>query len=394
MDKFLLILSAIVIPLYFTDLRFPLPGMIIRLADISSILIISIYFVLASSKRIGWRVPVGYEAVFIFIAYCFLLGIFKSNVKDAIVETIQWLLLLTVVGIVYGQSIKNPKEFQSIFIKALLTISAFVVFYHFLHGKFYHYKSLGDAKYILALTGVVLVSHIYFYNSKKYVMALIILYPFILLSLERKGILAFHVVLFLYLMMTYQFALKGILIAGLIIVIGALLTAPSAFDFSTVSFFSYNDVEIYYLDEHAALWVSDLHRQSLLTFGWDIFQKNFIFGVGPKMLTHEMANYFYNPNLALYTHNVFLDVLIEYGSFGFLLLSFPYLIFFLKGDFISNKSRNCFICLFIYSFIMLFFMSSGAPSMILFYFPLFLGFIFNSNLNVVGEWSFKKIIIR
>ena len=316
--------------------------------------------------------------VFVFIGYCLLLGILKSSLKDAIVESVQWVLLLVVIGIVYGQSIKYPKEFQALFLKALLMICIFVVLYHFSHGKYYHYKDLGDAKYILALTGVVLVSYTYFFNNKKYILPLIILYPLILLSLERKGILAFHIVSLIYLMMAYRYAIKWLLTLAFFIGVFLLLLAPNIVDLSGFSFFNYNDVEIYYLDEDAALWVSNLHRQSLVTFGWDIFQKNIFFGVGPKMLTSHMVDYFYNPNLALYTHNVFLDILIEYGVFGLVLLLFPYFIFSLKNNFSSIRQRNCFFCLLVYSIIMLFFMSSGAPSMLLFYLPLCIGFIFNS----------------
>ena len=343
-ERLLLVLAATVIPLYFTDLRLSLPGVIIRLADISSITIICLYFILARHRRIVWCVPHGYQMVFVFIGYCLLLGILKSSLKDAIVESVQWVLLLVVIGIVYG----------------------------------HHYKDLGDAKYILALTGVVLVSYTYFFNNKKYILPLIILYPLILLSLERKGILAFHIVSLIYLMMAYRYAIKWLLTLAFFIGVFLLLLAPNIVDLSGFSFFNYNDVEIYYLDEDAALWVSNLHRQSLVTFGWDIFQKNIFFGVGPKMLTSHMVDYFYNPNLALYTHNVFLDILIEYGVFGLVLLLFPYFIFSLKNNFSSIRQRNCFFCLLVYSIIMLFFMSSGAPSMLLFYLPLCIGFIFNS----------------
>ncbi|WP_233269045.1 O-antigen ligase [Paraglaciecola sp. L1A13] len=377
-ERLLLVLAATVIPLYFTDLRLSLPGVIIRLADISSITIIGLYFVLARHRRIVWCVPHGYQMVFVFIGYCLLLGLLKSSLKDAIVESVQWALLLVVIGIVYGQSIKYPKEFQALFLKALLMICIFVVLYHFAHGKYYHYKDLGDAKYILALTGVVLVSHIYFFNNKKYIFPLIILYPFILLSLERKGILAFHIVSLIYLIMAYRYALKWLLMGAFGFGVVLLMLAPNMVDLAEFSFFNYSDVEIYYLDEDAALWVSNLHRQSLVTFGWDIFQKNIFFGVGPKMLANHMINYFYSPNLALYTHNVFLDILIEYGVFGLILLLFPYFIFGLKNNFNSIRQRDCFLCLLAYSIIMLFFMSSGAPSMLLFYFPLCMGFAFNS----------------
>ena len=387
-ERLLLILAATVIPLYFTDLRLSLPGVIIRLADISSIIIIGLYFILARHRRIVWCVPHGYQMVFVFIGYCLLLGFLKSNLKDTIVESVQWALLLVVVGIVYGQSIKYPKEFQSLFYKALLAICAFVVLYHFAHGKYSHYKSLGDAKYILALTGVALVGYTYFFSSKKYIFPLIILYPFILLSLERKGILVFHVVSLIYLMMVYPKVLKWLLIAASIGGIALLLLVPNLVDFSGFSFFSYNDAEIYYLDEDAALWVSDLHRQSLLIFGWDIFQKNLFFGVGPKMLTEHMLDYFYTPNLALYTHNVFLDLIIEYGLAGVSLLVLPYFIFIFKTNFSCHKQRNCFLCLIVYSSIMLFFMSSGAPSMLLFYFPLCMGFTFNSS--VVSDTKYNN----
>jgi len=381
------------VPMYFTDFRLHFAGLIIRLADIMSLAIIGLFIVSYLKGESKLLIPKGFVFLLLFVVYCLINGMSQSGVFKGGVATFQWIIILSTLAIVYSHSIMHPEKFTDIFIKTLLCICIFVVLYHFSEGKIMHYKDLGDTKYVLALTGALILSYSYFYQDKRYLLALAILYPFILLSLERKGILAFHIVLFVYLC----FSLKTLARIGLLAILALslifLLMNPSILDFSNFHLFEYNEYEMVGLDEEQALWVSNLHRQSLLENGWEIFKANWAFGVGPKMLTQSMLNYYFNPGLALYTHNVFLDTLIEQGVIGLTLLLLPYFIFICSGSIRFGKGAVCFVSLCLYSGTMLFFMSGGAPSMVLFYLPLFAGFILNNKHHSRIENSDKWKLI-
>ncbi|MEI8665299.1 hypothetical protein P4S81_11075 [Pseudoalteromonas sp. B28] len=60
------------------------------------------------------------------------------------------------------------------------------------------------------------------------------------------------------------------------------------------------------------------------------------------------------------------------------LLILPYFVYVIHSAELRNrKDKMVFIALCLYSIFMLFFMSGGAPSMIIFYLPIFKGFIAN-----------------
>jgi len=376
-SNLLLILSAMLVPMYFSNFRLVLGGLILRPADVMSFAIIVLFFFCYRKGVAKLYLPKGYAVLLIFLIYCFLNALSQSGLFKAIVATVQWFLILSTLSIVYSHSITQPQRFTAIFINTFLAICVYVVLYHFSIGKFMHYKSLGDAKYALALTGVLILTYTYYFQDKRYLLALCILYPFIILSLERKGILAFHVVLFIYMCFSLKFLSRIALLAAFASLLVLTLNNPDILDYSNFHLFEYNEYEMLNLDEEKALWVSDLHRQSLLENGWNIFMANWMFGVGPKMLTFSMLNYYYDSSLALYTHNVFLDTLIEQGAVGLLLLFSPYFVYVFSGKVKLGREAVCFISLCLYSAIMLFFMSGGAPSMVLFYLPLFSGFIAN-----------------
>jgi hypothetical protein len=375
LSSFLLLLSAMLVPMYFTDFRMYVGDLILRLADFMSLTIIVLFIVCKRFAVVQLYLPKGYAFLSLFVVYCFINGIWHSGLFKAIIATFQWLMILFTLAIVYSQFVMQPNKFVPLFFKTLLFICLFVVLYHFSLGEFNSYKSLGDAKYILALTGVLMLSYTYYYQDKRYLLPLCILYPFILFSLERKGILAFHLVLIFYCCLSFKSLFRwGVLTACFALLI-LLLINPLLMDFSNFSIFEYSKYEMLHLDEEKALWVSNYHRQSLLGNGWDIFINNVWFGVGPKMLTYSMVDYYTNPGLALYSHNVFLDTLIEQGSIGLCLLLLPYFVYLMSNNLQQRGKKGAFIGLSVYSLVMLFFMAGGAPSMVLFYLPLFSGFV-------------------
>ena len=379
LSKLLLILCATVIPMYFTDLRILIFNIILRPADLMSIGIICLFCVCVKFNKLQFFTTKGYGVLIVFVTYSFLNSFTNSGLFIAIHSTIQWVLIFVTLAIVYCLSTVYPQEFRKYFFGSLLTISIFVVLFHFSIGKFYQYKSLGDAKYIFALTCVVLLIYSYHFKDKSYLPALCILYPFLILSLERKGILGFHVVLIFILFFLCHILFKIILSVLFVITILALLFKPLSFDFDTFYIFKYNSYEMLYLDEVNAPWISNLHRQSLLENGWDIFLNNPLFGTGAKSLTRHMELYYSNPDLAMYTHNVFLDLLIEQGLVGMFLLLLPYFIYMFTTEQRTKKSIISFVAFCLYSIIMLLFMSAGTPSILIFFLPLFSGFIIKNK---------------
>lgn len=380
LSNLLLIFSAILVPLYFSNFRLLIGGLILRPADVLGLSIIALFLFCSRHDAVKLYLPKGFSFIVIFLIYCFLNALSQSGLFKALLATFQWTIILATLSIVYSYSLTHPKKFAVIFINSFILICLYVLLYHFSIGKFYHYKSLGDTKYVFSLTAVLILSYSYFYQDKRYLLILCIIYPFIILSLERKGILAFHAVLFIYLCFSLKSLARISLLALLPVLLLVVLKNPDMIDFSGFQVFEYNEYEMVALDEEQALWVSNLHRQSLITNGWDIFQSNWAFGVGAKMLPSAMLDYYTNPSLALYTHNVFLDTLIEQGVVGLLLLFSPYFIYIGSGKVKLGREAVCFVSLCVYSAIMLFFMSGGAPSMVLFYLPLFSGF-----LNLKGK---------
>ena len=380
-SNLLLILSAMLVPMYFSNFRLALGGLILRPADVMSFAIIVLFFFCYRKGAAKLYLPKGYAVLLIFLIYCFLNALSQSGLFKAIVATVQWFLILSTLSIVYSHSISQPRKFTVIFVNTFLAICVYVVLYHFSIGKFMHYKSLGDAKYALALTGVLILTYTYYFQDKRYLLALCILYPFIILSLERKGILSFHVVLFIYMCFSLKSLARIALLGAFALLVILMLNNPDILNYSSFHFFEYNEYEMIKLDEEQARWISNLHRQSLLENGWDIFKSNWVFGVGAKMLPFSMLDYYHNSELALYTHNVFLDTLIEQGVTGLLLLFSPYFIYIFSGKVKLGREAVCFVSLCLYSAIMLFFMSGGAPSMVLLYLPLFAGFL---NIKRMG----------
>jgi hypothetical protein len=352
-------------------------GFILRLADIMGFSIIILFFICKRYNVAQIYSPVGFFFLSLFFLYCFLNTLWHAGLTKAVVATFQWTMIWVILIIAYSHSVMKKEEFIKIFFRTLFIICASVVIYHFYHGQFFRYKLLGDAKYIFGLTGVLVLSHFFFFRDRKYLLGLFILYPFLLFSLERKGILAFHIVLFIYVCYSFRMFLSYSVVIILSILTATIFIYPEIYSFLDLSIFDYTYYEMLSLDEEKALWISNYHRQSLILNGWDIFTQNPIFGVGAKMLTFSMLDYYINPSLALYTHNVFLDTLIEQGIVGLILLLSPYFIFFMATEFKSSQQIICFVALCAYSLIMLMFMAAGSPSIIIFYFPLIFSFVFS-----------------
>ena len=379
-ETLLFFISAALVPMYFTDFRFPTGSVIVRLSDLMALFIIFCFIFLFFKGKIKFNSPIGFNYVLIFVIYCFFNALIQSGLSKALIATFQWAMILFSLVIVYSNAVKNPKLFRTIFINSLLTICTFTLVYHLLNGHYVSYKFLGDAKYSFALTGVVLLSCCVFFNDKKYLKPLVFLYPIILLSMERKGILVFHVVLVFYIFYTLKPLYKLVLIAAITFFALILIVFSDLSFLMDIRVFEYSELEMLYLDEEQAFWISNLHRQSLLENGWDIFSNNYVFGVGPKMLQSYMVDYYVHPGLGLYTHNVFLDTLVEQGIIGLTLLLLPYFLFYKnKVRHAESKEKMIFFGLCMYSFFMLFFMSGGAPSMLLYYFPIFMGFVIHKK---------------
>ncbi|EOV0101394.1 O-antigen ligase family protein [Vibrio vulnificus] len=87
----------------------------------------------------------------------------------------------------------------------------------------------------------------------------------------------------------------------------------------------------------------------LLANGFSLFMDHFYFGVGPKMLLSYIAPYFVgNEELIVYTHNMLLDIAVEYGIIGVALLFGGVLVRLAKHSKRDGRILFRFCCVFIH----------------------------------------------
>jgi O-antigen ligase len=108
---------------------------------------------------------------------------------------------------------------------------------------------------------------------------------------------------------------------------------------AAISFIGIN----YFIDELSKESASNIERNLLISTAIDISKNNFIIGVGPGNFSKYAINkYGLNISQDLSVHNYFLEVLVEYGIIGFIIMIIPYIyilknIITFKGKIENNK---------------------------------------------------------
>jgi O-antigen ligase len=99
----------------------------------------------------------------------------------------------------------------------------------------------------------------------------------------------------------------------------------------------------YFTNELSKESASNIERNLLINTAIDIAKNNFIIGVGPGNFSrYAINNYGLNISQDLSVHNYFLEVLVEYGIIGFIVMIIPYIyilknIITFKGKMENNK---------------------------------------------------------
>lgn len=307
---------VVAFPIIILDLRLPVPGVKVRVSDFYIIGLFG-YFILFKPNALRWTISC-LQWFVPFLVYLALSSLFRLNFSG-IVELIQWCLILIWIPLFSYALRDRPEHALRLLLAGFATVAVAVALYHVSIGYVTSYKQLGDARFAFGLFALTAITTAFWRKSVG--LALLILLALILLFLsdERKGIL----ISFLAILMAWPVLKlnRYFSFAGPFAVVVFLASLVSGFILVYLGVRDSPDL-IYFLDEEFARWDSNTHRANLLANGVDIFTNNPWFGVGGKGLREHMMMYYLNSGLAIYTHNWYLDMWVEYGAVGAALYAF------------------------------------------------------------------------
>lgn len=346
-------------PLALLDIRLPLPGMQVRLSDFYLLAMFGV-FLLRFNDAISWTMRTTYLFV-PFLLYLLIYSLVMGN-KGGVIEFIQWSYVLLWVPVLSYVLRDADEAMIRVLMFSLMAVAVYVAISHILNGELVRYKSMGDAKYTFGLFGLLSTLCLMRYKRWLYWVPFLLSLLLMGLSLERNGM-----VIYLATMLTIVplMALKAqSLYTASAIMLAKIVVFSSGF---IAYFLLFNDSMsvTHFLDEEQALWESNLHRANLIANGVEIYLDHPWFGVGGKLLREHMDQFYINSELALYTHNWYLDFFVEYGLLGvalFLLAVVP-AIFNLS---VNHKLSWAILPLTLYCFMVPVFMANGTTTMLIY----------------------------
>ncbi|EIZ1408025.1 O-antigen ligase family protein [Vibrio vulnificus] len=318
-------LYAVAVILYFVSLRTQIAGVTVTIADMIGLASIGFLLLIILKGRMSMETVRVAGVNVIFIGYIALNGIINDvGMKNIIVEVIQWSSIVAFLCVLHFLNLFKSKRFLSLVALYAFYAAVYTALWHVVViGDFQNFKHLHNAKYLFGFSTVML----YLFRSqiKNSHILLFIAFVLLILSGERKAMLGVLLVLFID-----HFFVRGEntkmthVVMSLAAAFGVISVWAGIYYFGTdwiaeSLFLTQND--IYNADLHEARWDSELWRRLLLANGFSLFMDHFYFGVGPKMLLSYIAPYFVgNEELIVYTHNMLLDIAVEYGIIGVALL--------------------------------------------------------------------------
>lgn len=375
---FLTFLSASVVPLYLSMFRHTYSNVNLRLGDAFAVLSIVLTFVCYSEAK-KYLISKKLIPIYLFCFYVMVQGFVMGKYFDATKEIVQILYITFYLSFSLYLANLNPRRYVKFFMICLFLSVLFTVLYHFSIGNFTRFKLAGEAKYAFGLLSVLMF--LIFINNKNFLIGfgLIVAIGLMLLSLERKGMLGFILVVSLFCVYRF-FSVHNYrrdqilyLLSFAIFIMGLLFVY---FINSNYELWVYSES---FIDEVETLYTSNYHRKSLLVNGITAFLERPFFGYGASNVTEVMYQFYKNPALANGTHNFYLDNAIRYGLVGCLILFSP--LWFVMKDAVWDEGVNRLL-LFFYVFLVLFFMAYGH---LVFVFYIYL----ISSSKFVSEDNFK-----
>ncbi|MBX2857969.1 MAG: O-antigen ligase family protein [Cellvibrionaceae bacterium] len=347
------------LPIALLDLRINPIIVKIRISDLYLATLICL-FPLLNPRATSWAIKC-FLPFLPFLAYLLFSAIFTDN-TTGIYEFIQWVIVLFWIPLFASVfSTLNSSQLRY-FVLSMALAAFYVVAIHAYEGIYIRYKFMGDAKYIFGITFLVVSLWMFQRFSWRALIVFIASATFLVLSLERKGILA-SVLTIVTIVPLLRLQVSGFFQSLTLIAI-QVLCLISGFVVYLVSIKGEVSVT-HYLDEARASWESNLHRSNLLANGIEIFQSNLWFGVGAKKLDDHMQTFYLADGLAHYTHNWYLDFFIEYGIVGVVLFFMPVLVLILK---IQPKHQRAwlFVPLAVYCLFVPTMMANGTTTMLIY----------------------------
>ncbi|WP_407331541.1 O-antigen ligase family protein [Enterovibrio sp. 27052020O] len=370
-------LAALAVILFFVPLKVDVSGMSLYLADLQSIAALGVLGIALFRGQLKQTTIKGIGFVLVFVIYILLVGILNDvPFKLVLTEMVQWLSVAAFLGFLHQAGLLASPRFLSTVTLYAFAGAIYTAAWHIMQPGFSDFKQLANTKYLFGFCCVMLYlmrDHIRFSHVLLGI-ALILL----VMSGERKALLGVIVMV----ACDYAFCRKvgdrrtqdTFNILGFMVLFGAIIAA-----FSTgyliglpamLDHLEFTQFDILFADQEQARWDSEVWRKLLLANGFSLFLEHPIFGVGPKMLPEYMVDYFYNQELAIYTHNFALDVAIEYGAVGLTILIGGFVLS-MRQLFRQRMQNPVAFLLAAYIFAMVLFVAFNTTIMFMFLFPFF-----------------------
>ncbi|QQM65468.1 O-antigen ligase family protein [Pseudoalteromonas sp. LC2018020214] len=356
-----------ILPLYLSMFRYGIFGALVRLSDLLLLSLVAIKL-LTTPKVFYNFAQVKIIPVWLYIGYILTNGVYNDNLSASIKECIQLLWIMTYFIIASSYAKKNSRLFLELTIIFLIISATYTMLYHFSEGHLTRYKSANDGKYAFGLLSLLLLLKSSMFSDRQaFKVFLISLVP-LFMSMERKGI--FGVILIFILLGVIKLIkvkpslgeMKLLLFSGFLITGGMLYL----FDIST-----YIDYKIYqsnFLDEGIALYTSNVHRENLLVNAYQIISEHPLLGVGSDQITYYMFDYYWDERLINGAHNFYLDMLVQYGAIGLLLL-LSWSFYIMYSCYKSGRYYKELFLFYAYCIFVVTFMAVGQAVMLVFFMP-------------------------
>lgn len=396
MSKSLEHLAALSVILFFIPFRMHFGGIELYLADVIGLVSIGFLALIAAQGKLQRSTLKASGFILLFISYIFLSGMINdAPLKEIFIEMLQWLSIVAFLGILHQTRFLASTHFLSLIALYAFLGALFTALWHLMQPDLPDFKQLENTKYLFGFSCALLYlmrKHIRF-STLFLILAVIIL----LMSHERKALLAFVVMIFADFFLCQPKNKHSALNIHLLTtaVFGAIFISILAFiywlDVSTLlETFEVTAFDLVFADQFQTQWNSDLWRKLLISNGLSLFLEHPVFGVGPKMLPHFLAPYFQNIELVNYTHNFILDIAIEYGLIGVTLLLGGFL-FAMKTCFKQRIQNPVSFLLAVYIFVMVFFVAVNSTIMLMFLLPFFIDLHAPISAPLKTKITIKKI---
>ncbi|MDD1782178.1 O-antigen ligase family protein [Enterovibrio sp. ZSDZ35] len=388
-------LAAFAVILFFIPWRVSIANVDLYLADLLGIASIGLLAITTLRGRLLRSTITASTFIIVFVLYIFLSGLYNNvPAKLILIEMVQWLSIAAFLGVLHQENLLASPRFLSLVALYAFGGACYTAAWHLSHPEFNDFKHLENTKYFFGFCFAMLyvMRHQIRFSHLFLFIALVLL----LMSGERKamfGVAAILLADYLFcrpIPAQQQDNLQAMLMFFLA---GVALAAFSSWYIWGIQPFldaiEFNRYDVLFADQNEAQWNSELWRKLLLANGFELFLSHPWIGVGPKMLPDYLAPFFLNPNLAIYTHNFVLDVAIEYGTVGLVILIGG----FLRGArrLYRQRAQNpVAFLLAVYILAMVLFVAVNSTIMLMFLLPFFV----NTRVETLSPVPPKAAFIK